>query len=291
MGLNNTQTVGAFDTAAMVEASDRQGDSQRPKPKRKRIVLLLPHEHGAYGQLGFPLITVWLLGRPGWLAAAVTLACVAGFWLHEPAMILAGRRGERRKSAFSRAAWIEAGILGALAAAAGAGAWMAAGRELRWSLGLYPALALLVAEGCRRGLDRKPGFELFSCLGLALCSFPVGLAAGISARRMAAIAAIWGLVQCGSVMAVHGIIARAKRRPGAMAGSAVAVLATPMLLLAAAGMKYPAWQRFAIPLMPALAIAGLLYFRAPSPRHLRRLGWALIGSNVLTLWLLPGVRL
>ncbi|MDE3154816.1 MAG: YwiC-like family protein, partial [Acidobacteriota bacterium] len=56
---------------------------------------MLPREHGAYGQLLFPLVTALALGRPGAAALALAAAAIAAFLAHEPLLVLLGQRGTR----------------------------------------------------------------------------------------------------------------------------------------------------------------------------------------------------
>lgn len=288
MERNNTQAIGAFDPVAVLPASASRQETTASK-RSGGFVPLLPHEHGAYGQLGFPLLTAWLIGQANWPAAAATLACVTGFWLHEPALILFGRRGVRAANELRHSAWRALAVLVPLALAGAAAAWLNGGWSLRFSFLLLLLWAVLVAAAARRGVDRRIGFELFSCLGLAVCALPVGLAAAVPLKTMLGVVAIWGIVQCGSVLAIHGVIARAKRRPRPAAGYGLAIIAVPALAAAAAGLVNRAWLAQALPLLPALTIVALLEWRAPSARHLRRLGWLLIGANAITLLLMPGV--
>ncbi|MFW5947417.1 MAG: YwiC-like family protein, partial [Gemmatimonadota bacterium] len=68
----------------------------RPSPAREvRVSGLMPREHGAYAQLGFPLVTglVYSGGQPG--AVAFAVAAVAFFLLHEPLAVRSGARGAR----------------------------------------------------------------------------------------------------------------------------------------------------------------------------------------------------
>src|SRR5262245_4761900 len=56
---------------------------------------LVPHEHGAYGQLLFPMITALAIGRPGTAAFAWAAAAALVFLAHEPVMVLLGQRGPK----------------------------------------------------------------------------------------------------------------------------------------------------------------------------------------------------
>ena len=85
---------------------------------------LAPREHGAYGQLAFPLLCALALGRPSWAGALSCVAFAALFAAHEPALVLAGKRGARARQIGGRrarkvlAAWLALGLAAGLGAAA-----------------------------------------------------------------------------------------------------------------------------------------------------------------------------
>ena len=56
---------------------------------------LVPREHGAYGQLAFPLITSFLVAGVSTVSLLIAASVVAGFLAHEPLLVLVGRRGAR----------------------------------------------------------------------------------------------------------------------------------------------------------------------------------------------------
>jgi hypothetical protein len=56
---------------------------------------LVPHEHGAYGQLAMPLLTALALGRPGAASLLLTYAIVVAFVAHESLLVVLGQRGKR----------------------------------------------------------------------------------------------------------------------------------------------------------------------------------------------------
>jgi hypothetical protein len=65
---------------------------------------LLPKEHGAYGQIAFPLVTVFVVTGVSPAGVLLTAAAVAGFLAHEPAAIVLGARGPRARRELSSAA-------------------------------------------------------------------------------------------------------------------------------------------------------------------------------------------
>src|SRR5512146_2750682 len=86
---------------------------------RDAAPLLLPREHGAYGQFLFPIATALVLGNRGLSAVALTVATSAVFVAHEAVLVLLGQRGGRAARQHWRAAlaWLAACAL--IAAATG----------------------------------------------------------------------------------------------------------------------------------------------------------------------------
>jgi len=60
-------------------------------------MVLLPKEHGAYGQLALPIVTALSATAVSTPGLFLTASAVAGFLAHEPASILLGLRGSRVK--------------------------------------------------------------------------------------------------------------------------------------------------------------------------------------------------
>jgi hypothetical protein len=56
---------------------------------------LFPKEHGAYGQLLFPIATAFAVGRISLAGLALAGAGACAFIAHEPLLVLIGRRGPR----------------------------------------------------------------------------------------------------------------------------------------------------------------------------------------------------
>lgn len=249
---------------------------------------LMPREHGAYAQLGFPLLTglIYAGGEPG--AVAFTVAAVALFLAHEPMGVLAGVRGVRlqeqlREPARRRILFLSGAALAGLLAAVGLApprAWMAA--VLPGGLGVL----LLPLLGSRR-IKSIPAELLVaavfstSVLPLALCGRPELLRAGLAA-------AVWFAAVAPAVFTVHAIKAALKPRPetrwvrvaAPMAGSAaIAGAVVAWLLLGPAG-------RSALAVLPPAAATLALSLFPPHPRHLKRVGWTLVAADTLTLVLL-----
>lgn len=245
--------------------------------------LLLPKEHGAYGQLACPLAAALLGGRPTWTAALIALGAVAAFVAHEPLLVLLGQRGTRARREDGRraVAWLLG--VGGLAAGAGvAGLWLGP-PEARLAAALPAVLGALVLLATWRKSEKTAPGEVLAAAALAGCALPVAIAAGLAPQRAASAWVVWSVGLTAATLAVRRVIGRHRGRD---VPSAVALV---LLLAAGTGAA-------AILVDPGLAAAGpmllaatVLVFLRLHPRHLRRVGWTLVGSSVVTIGLLVWV--
>ncbi|MFQ6045612.1 MAG: YwiC-like family protein [Gemmatimonadales bacterium] len=251
---------------------------------------LLPREHGAYAELGFPLLSGLGLGRPGVAAFSFALAAVLFFLLHEPLAILAGVRGERvlrehgprarSRAALIAAGGLTAGTLGLLAAPAAArvGALIPGGFAL--------ALAPLALTGRVKNLAG----EILVAAALAGTLVPVALASRVEWSYALLASCVWFASFALATFTVHALKARVKQHlspPWTVA--AAPVLGMIILALGIAigysGMVPPLTAAALLP--PAVATLAVNAV-AVHPRRLRRVGWSLVAANVLTAALLLG---
>lgn len=252
--------------------------------------MLIPHEHGAYGQLGFPVAAVLVTGSVNTGAALLTLASAAAFVAYEPLLVLLGQRGVRARRESGGEAKSTLGWSLAVAVAAGAGgAWLLPA-QARWTLGV-PAVfgAVAVALVVTRVHKSTPG-ELLVAITLSSCALPVGLAAGLEPSAAVACAAVFAAGFCAATLAVRSTIALQRREPAAISRAAailVAIASPPAagLFAAAAGLDGRLW----IATAPLSLLTLVLSARPPSARHLRRVGWALIAASAAATVLLAAL--
>jgi hypothetical protein len=254
---------------------------------------LLPREHGAYAAVAFPLITAWSLGAPTAVQLLWITGCVAVFLAHEPLLIMLGERGRRSHTALGTRARKAVYIFVALAVAAGGLGWWLAPPAARIALILPLALGALLLRLILTHRERSLPGELLACVTLSSVVIPIALAGGASPRAAVIAGAVWCAASALATLTVRATIARAKQTANhrrlanaTMAFSAVALLASFFLTRAN--------------VMPVLAAAAILPFVLLAvafsivhvhPRHLRAMGWSLVGSNVITLIaLLVGLR-
>lgn len=249
---------------------------------------ILPREYGAYAELGFPLLTAFLLGGVSAAGLGFATAVLAWFLVREPLAVLNGVRGRRLEASFGRPARRAAWLLGLLGAAgAGAGLLLAPPVARAWAL-VPGACAAVLAPALLRGRPKTLGAEVVVAVALATMILPIALSGG--ARLPAALLAsgVWAAGFVLATLAVHAIKARVKPELGApWARWAAPVLAGAVAgagLAGAAAGRWP-WAGGAA-VLPSVVLVLAALWADTHPRHLKRVGWSLVGANLVTLGLL-----
>ena len=255
---------------------------------------LLPQEHGAYGQITFPLVTAFAVAGFSIAGLLFTAAVGAGFLAHEPAAVLLGHRGGRSRRELKRPALRWLALCVTTAAAAGAAAVVTIDPAHRWSIAVPLAPALLLAFMTARGRDKSSYGEVLAAVTFAGAAVPVCMAGAGSATTAAAVAIPFALLFGASTLAVRVVILKVRGGGDPRAAAAtrraaffLAAGATATLAVAIAGDRLPASVLVAAG--PGLLTAAVVAARPPSPTRLRTLGWALIGVSVVTAAIVIGV--
>lgn len=304
----------------------RGGRGSPPPPQGTGALLIpmasasrmLPREHGAYAQLGFPLATGLLMAPPPALSTVLlALAAVVFFLANEPAAILIGRRGIRLQEKDGMSARNRVRVLGGVGMGTGL-----AGLFLGWP-GVWPEILVPgLAVAClvpmvRAGTHKTLMGELVVITVFSTLVPPLAASSGAKALEAGLAAGVWWISFVLGTLEVHAIKARAKKTPrsqwtrwasplaaGVALGATLWIAlgqATPLLrILASHGMEggvngggptlvpelvrlLPGYAAALLP--PALATLVLSRLRV-HPRHLKRVGWTLVMVNALTLILL-----
>jgi hypothetical protein len=247
-------------------------------------ISLVPREHGAYGQLAFPLITSFLVAGVSTVSLLIAASVVAGFLAHEPLLVLIGRRGARAQRHQRRQAITALVVEGTVAAAAGVSALVLAPPTVRWSLllPLVPAVCLAIAiviEHEKRAFGEVAAALTFSSLAAPLC-----LAAGASLRAALGVAIAFAAIFVTATLAVRVVILRVRGggNPRAERTTRVAVWvvsATSLVALTWASAHALTPWATVIAAAPGLIGAVWLSTRPPSPAYLRTVGWTLVGTS------------
>jgi YwiC-like protein len=270
--------------SAVGSPKDRM-DGVREYRGLSRAVSMLPKEHGAYGQIAFPILTAFFVSGISVAGLLIAAPVVAGFLAHEPAAVLLGLRGTRARRDLRPPAvrWLGC----AVAVGVIAGALLTLNPAVRWSLAVPLAPALLLAVATATGNDKSWQGETSAAVAFAETAVPVSMAASAPAEGGLAVAIPFALLFVASTLAVRVVILGVRGGGDIQATTAtrratlslVAGAAAVLALVVAIGLL-PA--SVLITSIPGLLTAALIAVRPPKPNRLRTVGWTLIGVSVVT---------
>jgi hypothetical protein len=246
-----------------------------------------PREHGAYGQLLFPLVTAFAVAGMTAAGALIAVAAAAAFVAHEPLSVLLRRRGARAKLDQGSKATRWLAVCATIGLGAGAAALWLAPAPARWALWGSLLPVAIVALACATGREKSALGEVAVALAFSALAIPVCVVAGATFATAVSISAAFGVLFAASTLAVRIVILRVRG-----GGNPRAVRMTRTLLLAliastALAMAL-AFTMSSLPMAPPLAVVpGLalsvgLAARPPAPARLRTVGWALVTISVFT---------
>jgi len=247
-----------------------------PFAKVRKQRPLVPKEHGAYFQLGVPLVTALAMGRPTGPACLFALAAMAAFLCHESLLILIGGRGTRARREEGRRAARWMAVLGTLAVACGAAAWVATAPLGLSFIPLFP-LGMTAVVGVLIALRIEKTMMGQVLVGAALSSaaLPVAWAAGVDPLCVVTVWIAWIIIAGVQTYAVHSIIPSKKEQVSAL--PRVAFIALILAAVVAVAWWWP-WAALAIG--PTIVLALVWTAMPPDPRRLRRIGWSLAAATL-----------
>jgi hypothetical protein len=247
---------------------------------------LIPREHGAYAELGFPLLSGLALGSPGHAAWLFALAAVLVFVANEPLVVLLGVRGKRLQQELAVAARRQVAILGGLGAVAGMAALWLAPSEAR-GLALLPAVLAtgLVPVVLSKNLKTLPG-EVIAGAAFSAMHLPVAAAGGVAGVDLWGPPVMWFAVTVAATLAVHSIKSRVTGATPWVTPVATWAAQAALLAALAAWAWVPDWRSVALAACLPLAGVVVVNYLAPSPRKLKQVGWAVVAANALAVTVL-----
>jgi len=249
--------------------------------------LLIPHEHGAYGQLAFPMLAALAVGHPAPAAGLLVVGCLAAFIATEPVLVLLGQRGPRaarEQAADARTTLVwTAGV----ALVAGVAAVLMMPTSHRWTVAVPAVLALVAIPLIAFRVQKSVAGELHIATMLSTCAVPVGVAAGVSPLDAALVAAVFAMGFCGATLGVRASISAQRREPASLlrAGAVCVAGVAPVLLWVA-----PSWLLIAptawTTALPLSLVAVILAAGLPSARRIRTVGWGITSAALAAVVLL-----
>jgi hypothetical protein len=231
---------------------------------------LAPREHGAYGQLGVPLVAGLALAKPNLAAVGLAIGAIAAFFAHEPLLVLLGQRGTKARTQDGARAAKRLQLLGVIALVFGGAGLFFAPTIAR--LGAVPPLLLtcLVVWFVWRKEEKTTLGEIIAAMALSGVGFPVALAEGVDLLRAGLVWIIWTVAFALTTLAVRAVIARAKRAgTHLLVGAYVAIVGS---IITSVGLAIMGTVPMSVPIALApfeVLGLGVLVFPVHT-RHLRR---------------------
>jgi hypothetical protein len=251
---------------------------------------VFPKEHGAYGQLLFPLMTALAVGRPGAAAFAFAAAAVFAFLAHEPLLVLMGQRGPRaRQESGTRAIrWFAATGIAAAGLAVFAIATMP--RVAQHAVIFCAALAAILLSVIATRREHTTAGEMLTACTLASLALPAALAAHTSHYVAVTCALVFAAAFVTGTVCVRAVITHTRRPPAYAARIAGALTATAAIaILAFFGAIGFASSIGPWAALPVCAAGVALVVKPPSARQLRIVGWTLVAATAAAAALLIAV--
>jgi hypothetical protein len=247
---------------------------------------LVPKEHGAYGQMAFPLLTGLAVAGASTAALLTALAIVAGFFAHEPALVLLGLRGARARRDHGRRAARWLALEGTLALVAGVVALGLAPPDILWSFALPLVPGALTVMAIALGQEKSWHAEIAVALTFSFAAVPLVLVSGSTPSTAFAVAIPFAFIFAAGTLAVRTVILRVRgggnARATAMTRAAALILATSALTLLALAAAFDllAWTIWAAT-VPGLVLAMAVALSVPSPARLKAIGWSLVAASTV----------
>jgi len=250
---------------------------------------VFPKEHGAYGQLLFPLLTALAIGRRTPAALMLAGAAICAFIAHEPLLVLLGQRGPRaaREQRSRALTWFAVAAIAALALAAGAIVQARDSFALARTLVLPAVFAAALAAAIALHREHTLVGELLAAIAFSSIAYPIARAAGAAQSVATTCAAVFAAVFVTATVCVHAVIARTRRPPATgprVAGVVVAV--GVLLVLWQLGARGAVSSLSAAAAFPACLVAGIAATAVRSAKRLRPIGWSLIVTTLMAAALL-----
>jgi hypothetical protein len=244
---------------------------------------MVPREHGAYGQLLFPIVTALAIGHPGTAALAWAGAAVLAFLAHEPVIVLLGQRGAKasRDDRHRAWRWLSAYVAGVALLGSLAVLWMPNDARVALVAPLSLGVLLAIVIGARR--EHTAWGEVLSALVMASIAWPAAVASAVPPTAARTCAVVFAGGYAAATLAVHAVIART-RRPPAIGARITAMLAAALIavLVGTAAQMHVLDRAAAVAVAPMLCGAIVLAWAAPPARRLRTVGWTLIAVSTAT---------
>ncbi len=251
---------------------------------------MIPREHGAYAELLFPIVTVFLGGFPTtstWLLAIGAIAC---FLANEPLLVLVGQRGNRAKREESNRAKRALLIFLSIGFGAGIAGLLLAPAAAQFAVGVPLLLGVALIMLAVQGRERSMVGEALAASTLSSIAIPLGLSAGLGLIATLAVALIWLITSLLGTAVVRLTVGRTKSKTEEDFGRVRfkrGLLVSVCLFVIAVGVAAPYGSQVSLWVLaaavPVAVVVLTMAILQPTARRLRLMGWSLVAANLCSL--------
>ena len=251
---------------------------------------MVPREHGAYAELLFPIVTVFIGGSPTTSTWLLAIGAIAAFLANEPLLVLFGQRGTRTKREESDRAKRALLIFALVALGTGVAGLVLAPMVVQYAVGVPLVLGAGLVMLAIQGLERSMVGEGLAAATLSSIAIPLGLSAGLDLTSTLAVALIWLVTSLLGTAVVRLTVARTKAKTDeelARVRFKRALLVLVSVAVIAVGVAAPYGSRVSLWVLaaavPVAVVVLVLAALQPTARRLRLIGWSLVAANLCSL--------
>lgn len=245
------------------------------------VKALIPREHGAWVQLGFPVLCALMLGEVTAVSVALVGAALAAFMVHEPLLVLLGQRGTRAARERHTDAVVGVAALASAALTLLVVALVFGTDKVRFALLAPVTSGCLILLFVLTNREKTALGEGIAVVALTSWALPVALAAGAPLQLALLAWATWVVAFELATTAIRAVIhRRADPEPHtALAAISVACVLTALVGAAAGFLPFVV----GLALLPVASLVAWMAFEKPHPKQLKQLGWWLAAASTGTL--------
>ena len=251
---------------------------------------MIPREHGAYAELLFPIVTVFLGGSPTMASWLLAVGAIAAFLANEPLLVLVGQRGTRLQRSEGDRAKRALLIFSMFALLAGVSGIVMAPRPAQLAVVLPALLGGTLILLAVQGLERSVFGETLAAAALSATAVPIGLSAGLDLTASLAIALIWAVTALLGTSVVRLTVSRTKAKTEDEERTVAlkrTLLIAACVFVIAVGVVAPFGSRLGLWVLagavPVALVVMVMAALRPTARRLRLLGWSLVAANLVSL--------
>lgn len=264
--------VTTIDSPVLSERPSVAGNSVHEAPTTN----LLPRERGAYATLLIPIVTTWFIAGVNPAALLLSMFAIGVFFTSEPIRVLLGHRGTRFCDRHRQQAWVRLQWLVPAWSAAAAASWLLGDTNVQIGMSLVAVMSVGYLPWIWTREERSSMGPLAAVIVITSWIVPITLAGGLSFQVALGMWATWSAAFLLGTSAVRSIIAKSKGKYDWCSA------ATPPLVTMVGFVLVTLGRIELLAVLPVFVVSETIVAIGPSPRQLKKIGWTLVATTLVT---------